>query len=221
MSIPETIRPVAAALRQATKAAHHALDHHPVLAPLVKNSLTLQDYARALAGLHAPQARLESLLVPWLASGSGSESGGGTSPSLPASHEFPPRLGALDADLEHLKKAPYPEMAVFPFPPWTGTDPSGAAAAGLIGVMYVLEGATQGALVIAREIAAHLPAAPRQFFADGNGALRWPAFWQRVDRQLPGDPVLRAEETNLACQAALATFDYYCAHLSGCLSSTD
>jgi len=39
-------------LRQATKQPHHVLDHHPLLAPLLRKELSVMQYGNALAALH-------------------------------------------------------------------------------------------------------------------------------------------------------------------------
>lgn len=176
---------LAARLRAATRAAHRALDHHPLLAPLVRAGLTPEAYGRALAALHAPQAALERLLA-------------GFAP--PA--DFPPRLPALEADLAALGLAPFP-LAVPP--------PDLRDAAEKVGAMYVLEGATLGAAVIARELSATLPAdTPRSFFSGAGGAARWPAFWRFARRHCP-PPAWEA-----ACAGASAAFACYRGHLDAC-----
>ncbi|MFN3884508.1 MAG: biliverdin-producing heme oxygenase [Rhodocyclaceae bacterium] len=143
---------LAAALRAATKADHHALDHHPLLAPLVRPGLTLADYGRALAALHGPQAALEALLA-------------GFAPAK----DFPPRLPVLEADLAALGLPPQPLRAA---PPAADDDSS------RIGLMYVLEGSNLGGAVIARQLARYLPRTPCAFFSGGGGEERWRRFWE-------------------------------------------
>ncbi|MCX8016629.1 MAG: biliverdin-producing heme oxygenase [Rhodocyclaceae bacterium] len=172
----------AALLRAATREAHHALDHHPLLAPLVRPGLNLADYGRALASLHAPQAALERLLA-------------GFAPAA----DFPPRLAALEADLAALGLAPQPLRA---------TPPEAADEAARIGLLYVLEGSNLGAAVIARQLARHLPDAPRAFFGGGSGAARWERFWRFVAAIRP--------DAAAAAQAARAACDFYRRHLDGC-----
>lgn len=143
---------LAAQCRAATRQAHHALDHHPLLAPLVRPGLSLTEYAQALAALYAPQAALESMLA-------------GFAPA----EDFPPRLPRLEADLAALGLAPEPLRA----PPPRAED-----ASARLGCLYVLEGSNLGAAFIAKALAKHLPDAPRHFFAGGADPLRWERFWR-------------------------------------------
>lgn len=48
-------------LRQATKQLHHTIDHHPVLAPLVRPDLTPVQYGHALEALHGVQVQVAIL----------------------------------------------------------------------------------------------------------------------------------------------------------------
>jgi len=54
--------PLHRALRAATHTAHHQLDHHPLLAPLVKPTLTLHHYRHALQALLAVHQPLQAAL---------------------------------------------------------------------------------------------------------------------------------------------------------------
>lgn len=146
-------------LREATKSAHRGLDHHPLLAPLVRDGLTLAAYARALAALHAPQAALEALLAT----------------AIPVA-DFPPRRHDLAADLAELGVAPYALSADLPAAP---------DAARRIGLLYVIEGSNLGGAVIARRLAETLPQAPCRFFAGSGGPPRWERFWQFAAATLP------------------------------------
>lgn len=47
------------ALRSATAAAHHVLDHHPLMQRLIGNDLTLESYAASLAAMYQPHVRRE------------------------------------------------------------------------------------------------------------------------------------------------------------------
>lgn len=151
----------------------------------MRPGLTLQAYGRALAALHAPQAALERLLTDF----------------APRA-DFPPRLPALEADLAALGLAPFPLAAALP-------DLRDAAER--VGAMYVLEGATLGAAVIARQLSANLPAeTPRSFFSAAKDASRWPAFWRFATRHCP-PPAWEA-----ACAGASAAFACYRGHLDAC-----
>lgn len=150
-----------ARLREATKCAHRALDHHPLLASLARDGLTPAAYARALAALHAPHAALETLLAAALAAA-----------------QLPPRRHDLAADLAELGVAPYPLSAALPAAP---------DAARRIGLLYVIEGSNLGGAVIARRLAETLPQAPCRFFAGSGGLPRWERFWQFAATTLPPD----------------------------------
>jgi heme oxygenase len=140
-------------LRAATRPAHRALDHHPLLAPLTRTPLTEKDYARALAALHGPQRAIENVLS-------------GFAPEM----QFPPRLADLEADLDALGTTPLPLMAELPR--FDSVDQ-------LIGAMYVIEGSNLGGTVIVRLLDESLPAAmPRLFFANSGGHARWGKFWE-------------------------------------------
>jgi heme oxygenase len=140
-------------LREATRPAHRALDHHPLLAPLARTPLTEKDYAKALAALHGPQRAIENVLR-------------GFAPEM----QFPPRLADLEADLKALCTSPFQLMAELPR--LDSVDQ-------LIGAMYVIEGSNLGGAVIARLLDESLPAAiPRLFFANSGGNARWGKFWE-------------------------------------------
>lgn len=144
--------PLAARLRAACWPAHRDLDRHPLLVPLTAKTLSLADYAHALAALYAPQAAFEEALKDF------------------APPELPPRLPDLAADLADLKTSPWPLRDFLP--------PLEDAAAKL-GALYVLEGANLGAVVIARQLQKNLPAyAPRRFFTHAGGEARWERFWR-------------------------------------------
>ena len=140
-------------LREATRPAHRALDHHPLLAPLTRSPLAVADYANALAALHGPHAAIERLLR-------------GFAPAA----EFPARLPDLEIDLEMLGCKPFPLAAVVP----EFEEP-----AQRIGAMYVIEGANLGGALIARLMSESLaPTVSRAFFGNSGGAVRWARFQQ-------------------------------------------
>src|SRR5574343_10593 len=139
-------------LREATRTAHRELDHHPLLAPLVRPVLSEHDYAKALAALCGPQQAIEEALEQF------------------APRElFPPRVNYLENDLRQIGISPYPLMSGLP-----GCE----SIACMIGVMYVIEGSNLGGTVIARQLAQSLPPdVPRTFFANTGSLARWQAFW--------------------------------------------
>lgn len=159
-------------LRTATRSAHRALDHHPLLRPLTATTLTLTEYARALAALHAPQAALEASVA-------------GFAPA----RQFSGRLAALDADLAELGHSPWPLRAL---------PPPAHSPAAQVGLLYVLEGARLGAATLARCLARSLPDAPRRFFPDTADPARWQAFWSFADRHCPPHEAAEAVGAALA-----------------------
>lgn len=148
--------------RVGTLAAHKRLDHHEVLAPLVRRDLTVDAYGRALAALHGPQAEIERCLAGHAPAG-----------------QFPPRLPDLDADLDALGVQPFPVA---------GALPVGSQMGLRIGVMYVIEGSNLGGQVIARQVAQQLPYVPMRFFGGAAGVARWQSFWAFAAERLdPAD----------------------------------
>lgn len=176
---------LASKLRQANRERHRQLDHHPLLACLVDKSLTTADYGQALAALHAPQNSLETLLRDF----------------APADL-FPARTPALEADLAALHIAPYPGQSA---------EPQACCAAQRVGLMYVLEGANLGAIVIARCLDNSLPvSAPRHYFSQAGGQERWENFWRFVE------PLRNDLAVDQIIAASQSCFDFYLAHLEGC-----
>ena len=155
-------------LRQATKLPHHALDHHPLLAPLVKPDLTIIQYGNALAALHGVFALAEAAILAFLE----------RRPGL-FDYDLRRKLPALDSDLATLGREPIAPHTDFP-----SMENIGA----LIGVLYTVEGATQGGQVIARTLR-QIPdvSLPLKFFS-GYGDLsrqRWEEFLQFADARCP------------------------------------
>jgi heme oxygenase len=167
-------------LRQATKLPHHALDHHPVLAPLLKPDLSRVQYGNALAALHGVYQYAESWILAFL-------------DQNPGVFDYAARrkLPALQADLHSLQRTPLPLAWDFQAPKTLGA---------LIGILYPLEGSTLGGQYIARHLS-QLPGPrlPTRFFT-GYGELtpqRWDEFIRFVDTQSsPGD---YADATATAC----------------------
>lgn len=185
--------PLRDALRVATRAAHHALDHHPLLAPLVRDDLDQAGYARALAALRGPQAAIESALLGYL----------DQSPGL-FDYRLRRKLAWLDADLADLGHAPDPPPATWV----TVTNPAEA-----MGMLYTVEGATLGGRFIAGRIRArHAEAWPLRFFT-GYGDqtdTRWAEFWRVADA------TLAPAEYPVAARTAAAVFEALLRHLERC-----
>lgn len=175
------VPPLAEALRGATRAAHEALERQPLLAPLLQPTVTLAEYARALAALYAPQAALEARVARW----------------APA-EDFPPRLSDLAADLAALGVAPLP---------LAGVPPCARTAAEGVGILYVLEGSNLGSAVLARHLAAHLPAGTPLAFFGGADEKRWQRFWSFAAKHCP------PADYPQSAAAARAAFACYRDHL--------
>jgi heme oxygenase len=190
-ALPPGIAPLAAHLREATRASHRRLDHHPLLAALLQPSLTLTLYGRVLAALHGAQGAIESRLADF------------APPAL-----LPPRLPVLSSDLAALGMDPFP---------LTVAVPPSAAAAEKLGLLYVVEGSNLGGAVIARQLVASLPeSAPRAFFGGAEGPRRWQRFWTFAHTH-----DLKPDHFEAAAGAARACFEFYRLHLDRCLDCSD
>jgi heme oxygenase len=171
-------------LRQATKRPHHVLDHHPVLAPLLRSDLTLLQYANALQALHGVQAIVEAGVLGYL-------------DKHPGLFDYRSRrkLPALESDLAALGRSPLRLDIEFP-----ALD----SVAALIGVLYTVEGSANGGQVIAR-LLRELPLAnlPMAFFTGyGNlSRLRWHEFLQFAESHCSDD------DREIAAASAALTFD--------------
>ena len=171
------------ALRRATRESHHVIDHHPLMAPLVRSDLTRLEYTTALLALDWLYAPLQDELAAAIG-----ESGGG--------FELADRVAWLQADLVALGAT-----ALRPQPPWT--PPRLSSRAELVGALYVIEGSTLGGQVIARRIEASLglTATSGARFFNGWGAeteTRWQRFWDFAGTKC-------ANETGMALATATAT----------------
>jgi heme oxygenase len=155
-------------LRQATKPGHHALDHHPLLAPLVSPALNIVQYGNALAAMHGVYSRLEPNILAFLDN---------------CLFDYRPRLKlpGLEADLAWLGRTPIPAGVNFLVPQ---TIPE------LIGILYAVEGSTQGGQVIARILRelSHVRL-PMQFFSGygDNSNQRWEEFLEFAETFCPAD----------------------------------
>lgn len=171
-------------LRDATTAAHHALDHDPLMQRLTGRDLSREQYAQSLAAMYRPHARLERMVH---ASSHRSESTLGLTA----------RLALLEADLLELGW-PVPPVPDVPL------DAMGGRAAWL-GRVYVLEGSRLGGALIARRLKSSLgSAAPCRFF----GATMRPddrdALLAMLDRELEAHAEL--ERAIAGARAAFATY---------------
>lgn len=180
-------------LRAATKQPHHALDHHPMLAPLVRTDPQRADYAAALAALHGIYALAESAIMEFL----------DRHPGL-FDYTLRRRLSALEADLSTLGKTPYPIEAELRAPENIGE---------LVGMLYTIEGSTRGGRFIYKHLQQQLgDAIPLSFFAGYGDASeqRWEEFWQFADSRCP------QEEHPSAIRSAVQLFGLIKTHLDRC-----
>lgn len=119
-------------------------------------TLSLEDYAKALASLAAPQRHLESVAMSSV-----------QHPLLRA------RWPDLEADLAAMGREHVPLQAS---PPALNTPSA------VLGALYVVEGSCLGAEFIARAVRTRLhPVPPCRFFACAGGQPRWHAFWSWVE----------------------------------------
>ncbi|MGE5491785.1 MAG: biliverdin-producing heme oxygenase [Actinomycetota bacterium] len=168
-------------LREATKALHHDIDHHPLLVPLVGGDLQRVQYGHALVALHGIYAALEEAV---------------SDTAVNAGFDYVERrkLPAIEADLRELGLDVRPCKIVV-------SPPSDIAA--LIGMLYPIEGSTLGAQVICRHLAKKSPGIlPLRHFTGYGEATwtRWQLFWDFAKRVCP------AEAADDACSAAVLTF---------------
>jgi heme oxygenase len=196
---PDLDSPLHAQLRAATKLPHHALDHHPLLAPLLRPDPRLDDYAAALAALHGVYAVAEAAMLNFLA-------------SRPGLFDYAARrkLPALEADLVALVNLGYPvrpvTMAGQSLPPLANVGE-------LVGMLYTIEGSTRGGRFIYKHLRQGLgEAAPLSFFAGYGKASdqRWQEFWQFANNRCP------PEEYADAVRVAAQLFGVIKSHLDRC-----
>jgi heme oxygenase len=181
-------------LRQATKRPHRLLDHHPVLAPLIRPDLTLAQYGNALEALYGVQVQAEAGILAFLE-------------AHPGLFDYASRrkLPAIESDLAALGRSPVRLAPQLPVPATTGQ---------LVGILYTIEGSAQGGRVIAR-LLGELPFSnlPIAFFS-GYGDLsrqRWNEFLEFADAHCPD------EERETAAKVAAQTFDAIRHHLDAYL----
>ena len=174
-SHPRQTSPLAQALREATASDHHALDHHELLAPLLRPGLDLTVYIQILKTFlwlyRTLDVRLETAAerLGW----------------QPSRFALSPRLNWLEQDLSildpHGQCGPLPSV-FWAFPPLD-------SAAEWVGEVYVVEGSTLGGQVITRLVHDQLGLTPdtggRFFFGHGEQTLeRWQAFFQFAETQV-------------------------------------
>lgn len=182
------------ALHEATREAHHVIDHHPLVAPLVRTDLTVETYLRALRGLLRIHRPLQQRLADALA-------------ACGTTYELADRVGWLSADLAALGSDDNISA-----PPWT--PPVIANATDLAGMLYVIEGSTLGGQVIARRIEASLgfTANHGAGFFNGWGTdtpAHWAAFWQFADGAVGTNTAAATAAARAAFEAIRQGFDEF------------
>jgi heme oxygenase len=189
---PDTaLRHLQAALRDATRAAHHGIDHHALMAPLLKPSLTLAHYSYVLQVMNWVHRPLHRCLQ-------------GSLQRFCPDHvdQISDRPHWLAADLKSLgcdALQPPPSALA----QWHG--PRLTSAAELAGVLYVIEGSTLGGQVITRQLQTSLQVSPSQgarfFHGHGDQTMaRWQAYWRFATELCPAAAVPEA------CAAAVRMF---------------
>ncbi len=173
-------------LRMATKLPHHSLDHHPVLAPLLRPDLSVIQYGDALAALHGIYAQAEAWIFDFLAQN-------------PGLFDYRPRrkLPALAADLAALGRSPVRFCGKFSPAPGIGA---------LIGILYTLEGSSQGGQFIARNLRAlHDGKLPIEFFSGAGDRSRenWEGFLRFAETACPRSEYAAAADTAAALFRAI------------------
>jgi len=150
-------------LRNATKDAHHRIDHHPLVAPLVRHGLTAAQYGNALLALFALHAPLEKAFSTFL--------------SIPE-YSPPPRSSLLAEDLSSLgRQADLTNLPLALL--WSGHGI--ATPSEYVGMRYVIEGSAMGAKFIRAQLKTTLPEGCRtitRFFDGYPGDGDWRALWQ-------------------------------------------
>lgn len=177
-------------LRTATKASHHALDHHPLLAPLLTGDLSVLQYGDALAALHGIYAQAEEWIIAFL----------DQAPGL-FDYRSRQKLPALESDLARLGRAAGLSRMAYAVPHSVGA---------LIGVLYTIEGSMRGGQFIARALQQiHGENLPTRFFK-GYGdcsSQYWQAFLEFADANCSVD------EYGLATTTAVSLFEAVEHHL--------
>lgn len=125
-------------LRAATRPAHQALEQHPVLQPLTSPALTGDDYRRVLTAFADFYRMLEPPLLDALSQ---------LADTPDNAYGYQPRWLLLQDDLRDLC------AEIVTAPSVTLALPSIDDTGTLLGVLYVLEGATQGGRIIAPRLA--------------------------------------------------------------------
>ncbi len=166
-----------ALLRDATRAAHHRIDHHPMLAPLLRPGLGWAQYLLVLKVFLDFYAALQPCLMTALE----------RLPGAPGGYVLADRIAWLQQDLLDLadKAADAASVARLDHAGLTNVRwllPTLTQASALAGALYVVEGSALGGLVIAKQLHATLGVDANRgarFFNGWGDAThqKWDSYW--------------------------------------------
>ena len=170
-------------LRGGTRAAHHRVDHHPMMVPLVKQGLSLMHYGMILQFFREFYQAIQPALISAL-----------RYHSVGFHYEFADRRQWLTKDLDYLARH-------YCLPPALKTNwrslPAISDAPSLAGALYVIEGSALGGRVIARYLQDSLGLDARRgagfFNAKGSDIGQyWRRYWQFADHLVGSSQDYRA-----------------------------
>lgn len=180
-------------LREGTEAQHRRLEKHPLLLPLMTSTLSLTQYAQVIAGFTGFYESLESRIK-----------------AMSSRIEFPDYRYQVRLPLLLEDCAALPDCAITP----CTVTPEYSCKDQLLGVLYVLEGATQGGRVIT-------PRLHDSLALTANAGARYFNFYQQNSWQKFRAMVEHCQQDcdySLAVDSAQATFVSLYSHLDHCLS---
>lgn len=181
-------------LKASTSDLHVQAERHPFQGALVRGLATRADYGRWLSQMHVVHASLEPALV---------EAG----LTITRPHHF--RLGSIDQDLSEIGE---PLSPAVPAAAEFAAALRHAKPATLIGALYVLEGATNGGVFIARAVRGSMGVgADGTRYLDPHGAEQR-ARWAEFRTSLATVP---AAEHAAVIAGARETFSAICRILDG------
>lgn len=185
-----------AVLRDATRAAHHRIDHHPVLVPLLRPGLSWAQYLFVLQVFLDFYRTLQPRLMTALA----------CLPCDVGHYVLADRIAWLQQDLQDVadRTADKDELASVRW-----VLPALTQASTLVGALYVVEGSALGGLVIAKQLHATLGVDANRgarFFNGWGDATqqKWHNYWQFAALNCPADA---AATSDAAAAAAASVFE--------------
>ena len=182
-------------LKSETRAAHHVLDHHPLLMQLFKPDLSVDTYALILSSMRDVQVYCENTLA--------------VAAKNISHHQYldsQSRIPLLNDDLRRLPYLPTIFQSI--------VDPITVNNMGaFIGMAYVIEGSALGGQHIARYLQKTNPQLPIQFFSSAgfDCKQRWELFLDFARSSCPQD------QYENAVTSAVKTFEIYRRHMDRCL----